>query len=230
MTTPHATLDFLSTREFPQLIALDIDGTILHEDGTLPEAARAEVHRLRDAGHEVMLATGRSVAMTLPVLDRLDITPAYVNNAADAVAALQSGSVQAVTLWDPFLAAAESQPGLKNLRDGSGLSNNRTFYLSTASFADKHRALLKTFFAELGKVSQWANAKPEEVAALLAPQLGINANVLQAASERRNYNAVAITPEIVAEQQKLADTFQGLGLIPHKLHVADAVYPASVLP
>jgi Cof subfamily protein (haloacid dehalogenase superfamily) len=61
-----------------KLIALDIDGTILHEDGTLPESAVREVHRLRDAGHEVMLATGRSVAMTLPVLDRLDITPAYV--------------------------------------------------------------------------------------------------------------------------------------------------------
>ncbi|MDX2025014.1 HAD family hydrolase, partial [Microcella sp.] len=60
------------------LIALDIDGTVLHEDGTLPPAALEQVHRLRDAGHEVMLATGRSVAMTLPVLDRLDITPAYV--------------------------------------------------------------------------------------------------------------------------------------------------------
>lgn len=60
------------------LIALDIDGTVLHEDGTLPAAALEQVHRLRDAGHEVMLATGRSVAMTLPVLDRLDITPAYV--------------------------------------------------------------------------------------------------------------------------------------------------------
>ncbi len=61
-----------------KLIALDIDGTVLREDGTLPDSALAEVHRLRDAGHEVMLATGRSVAMTLPVLDRLDIAPTYV--------------------------------------------------------------------------------------------------------------------------------------------------------
>jgi hydroxymethylpyrimidine pyrophosphatase-like HAD family hydrolase len=60
------------------LVALDIDGTVLHEDGTLPAAVLEQVHRVRDAGHEVMLATGRSVAMTLPVLDRLDITPAYV--------------------------------------------------------------------------------------------------------------------------------------------------------
>ena len=34
--------------------------------------------RLRDLGHEVTLATGRSVTMTLPVLDRLGISPEYV--------------------------------------------------------------------------------------------------------------------------------------------------------
>jgi Cof subfamily protein (haloacid dehalogenase superfamily) len=60
------------------LVALDIDGTVLHEDGTLSPAVTEQVHRVRDAGHEVMLATGRSVAMTLPILDRLDITPEYV--------------------------------------------------------------------------------------------------------------------------------------------------------
>jgi Cof subfamily protein (haloacid dehalogenase superfamily) len=60
------------------LIALDIDGTVLHEDGTLADTVIAAVQRVRDAGHEVTLATGRSVAMTLPILDRLGITPRYV--------------------------------------------------------------------------------------------------------------------------------------------------------
>jgi len=60
------------------LIALDIDGTVLHEDGTLADSVVAAVQRVRDAGHEVTLATGRSVAMTLPILERLGITPRYV--------------------------------------------------------------------------------------------------------------------------------------------------------
>lgn len=60
------------------LIALDIDGTVLHEDGTLADTVIAAVQKVRDAGHEVTLATGRSVAMTLPILDRLGITPRYV--------------------------------------------------------------------------------------------------------------------------------------------------------
>ena len=60
------------------LVALDIDGTVLHEDGTLSDAVLDEVTRASGDGHEVMLATGRSVAMTLPVLDRLGITPEYL--------------------------------------------------------------------------------------------------------------------------------------------------------
>lgn len=60
------------------LVALDIDGTILLEDGTLTDPTVEEIARVRDLGHEVTLATGRSVSMTLPVLDRLGLTPEYV--------------------------------------------------------------------------------------------------------------------------------------------------------
>ncbi|GAA2227567.1 Cof-type HAD-IIB family hydrolase [Herbiconiux moechotypicola] len=67
------------------LVALDIDGTVLHEDGTLSDIVGAEVRRVVADGNEVMLATGRSVGSTLPVLDRLGITPRYVVCANGAV-------------------------------------------------------------------------------------------------------------------------------------------------
>lgn len=60
------------------LIALDIDGTVLHEDGTLSPEVVVAVQRARDAGHEVTLATGRSVSMTVPILERLNIVPEFV--------------------------------------------------------------------------------------------------------------------------------------------------------
>jgi Cof subfamily protein (haloacid dehalogenase superfamily) len=60
------------------LVALDIDGTVLHEDGTLSSAVIAAVRQARDNGHEVMLATGRSASMTIPILERLGIVPEYV--------------------------------------------------------------------------------------------------------------------------------------------------------
>jgi Cof subfamily protein (haloacid dehalogenase superfamily) len=67
------------------VVALDVDGTVLHEDGTLTDATIAEVSRVAALGHEVMLATGRSVSMTLPVLDRLGIVPQYLVCANGAI-------------------------------------------------------------------------------------------------------------------------------------------------
>ncbi|MFC0680143.1 HAD family hydrolase [Lysobacter korlensis] len=60
------------------LIALDVDGTVLHEDGTISDAMLEAAQHARGLGHEVTLATGRSPSMTLPVLERLGLTPEYV--------------------------------------------------------------------------------------------------------------------------------------------------------
>jgi Cof subfamily protein (haloacid dehalogenase superfamily) len=67
------------------LIALDVDGTVLHEDGTLTDRVIEEVQRVRQLGHEITLSTGRSVEMSLPILDRLGITPDYVVCANGAI-------------------------------------------------------------------------------------------------------------------------------------------------
>ena len=67
------------------IVALDIDGTVLHEDGTLTDATIAAVQRVAAAGHEVMLATGRSVSMTLPILERLGLVSQHVVSANGAI-------------------------------------------------------------------------------------------------------------------------------------------------
>jgi len=67
------------------LIALDIDGTVLREDGSLGDDTAREVRRVAALGNEVMIATGRSVSMTLPVVDRLGLTSAYVVCANGAI-------------------------------------------------------------------------------------------------------------------------------------------------
>lgn len=55
------------------LVALDIDGTLLSYTGELSPAVRDAVVGVRAAGHEVVLATGRSVHATLLVTRELGI-------------------------------------------------------------------------------------------------------------------------------------------------------------
>lgn len=67
-----------------RLVALDIDGTILTHDGQISEATHREVDRLRAAGHEVMLATGRSWFDTKPIHERLGLDSRFVVSANGA--------------------------------------------------------------------------------------------------------------------------------------------------
>ena len=60
------------------LIALDVDGTLIHEDETIGDAVRTAVARVRDAGHEVMLATGRSWETARPIHEQFGLTSEFV--------------------------------------------------------------------------------------------------------------------------------------------------------
>ena len=67
------------------LIGLDIDGTLVHDDGYLsPEVVR-EVKRVKDLGHEVIIATGRAAANAVPVVRDLGFEQGYVVGSNGAV-------------------------------------------------------------------------------------------------------------------------------------------------
>ncbi len=50
------------------LIGIDIDGTLVHDDGFLSPVVVEQVQRVRELGHEVIVATGRSAANAIPVV------------------------------------------------------------------------------------------------------------------------------------------------------------------
>ncbi|QAY61810.1 HAD family phosphatase [Microbacterium protaetiae] len=60
------------------LIALDVDGTVLLEDESPSPGVVAAVGDAHAAGHEVMLATGRSWEGTRGILQLLELEPEYV--------------------------------------------------------------------------------------------------------------------------------------------------------
>ncbi|MFT4232684.1 MAG: HAD family hydrolase [Leucobacter sp.] len=77
------------------LIALDLDGTVLLHGADVPDdefhigyidpELGDAIRTLHETGHEVVIATGRSVDATLPVVERLGIRPEWVVAANGAV-------------------------------------------------------------------------------------------------------------------------------------------------
>ncbi|MGW8566165.1 HAD family hydrolase [Isoptericola sp. NPDC055881] len=60
------------------LVALDIDGTLLGYDGGLSPAVRDAVAAVQDAGHHVVLASGRSLIAMTPVAELLGISSGWM--------------------------------------------------------------------------------------------------------------------------------------------------------
>ena len=100
----------------PSLICLDIDGTTVDHDGRLHEPVREAVRAVVDAGHHVVLATGRAVIGTLPVLEALGLTTGFAVCANGAITLrldpdLPDGyTVEEAVTFDPA-------PALRVLRD-----------------------------------------------------------------------------------------------------------------
>ena len=149
---------------------------------------------------------------------------------SDARAAFERGSVDAWVIWDPYQAAAEQQLQARTLRDGQGIVDNLQFYLATKPYAQKHPEVITALVEEVRAVGEWSKAHPEEVTAQVAPLLGLPADITLTSVKRQGYGAQFLNPQTVAAQQKIADSFHQLKLIPKPLRIHDVIWtpPASV--
>lgn len=155
-----------------------------------------------------------------------DIQPVFLPP-ADARAAFERGSVDAWAIWDPFLAAAEKQLGARVLADGKGLVANYQFYLASRTYAEKNPEILRIVLDEVAKVDDWGRNNPEEVATILSAQTGLGKDVVALAASRYAYGVKPVSVDVIASQQRVADAFSSLKLIPKPIVVKDALLPVK---
>ncbi|HJV70380.1 aliphatic sulfonate ABC transporter substrate-binding protein [Ideonella sp.] len=151
-----------------------------------------------------------------------DISPVYLPP-ADARAAFERGAVDAWVIWDPYYAAAEIDGQVRVLATSRGLTGNNTFYLASRDLAARERTLAAVF-AALTETDAWVQAHRQDAAKRFAEFAGLGLATVLRVLERRQASPVGpLTSALVAEQQKVADAFAALGLIPKPIQVARIV-------
>jgi sulfonate transport system substrate-binding protein len=153
-----------------------------------------------------------------------DIQPVYLAP-ADGRAAFERGSVDAWAIWDPFYAAAELSLSPRVLATGKELSGNNSFYLASRSFATQQPRALGVLLDELTRADQLVQADRRAAIRLVSDFSGLDAGVVSTFLARRPPSPTApLTAAITADQQRVADAFFELGLIPRRVQVADIVW------
>ena len=236
-------IDFGTTGEAPPIFAQAAGADLLYVAHEPPaptseailvpkDSALKSVSELK--GKKIALNKGSNVhyllvrALEDAGLKYSDIQPVYLPP-ADARAAFERGSVDAWVIWDPFQAAAEHQLQARTLRNGEGLVANHQFYLAARPYAEKHPEVVSVLVEEIRSVGGWIRQNSAEATQQVAPLLGLAPEITRTAVERQAYGAQLITPAVVEAQQKIADTFSDLKLIPKRLSIKDVIWtpPAS---
>jgi len=179
-------------------------------------------------GKKVALNKGSNVhylllkALEQAGLKYQDIRPVYLPP-ADARAAFEGGSVDAWAIWDPYLTAAQAATGARILIDGSNLVANREFFLGSRKFVEAHSEVIEVLREAVDKASEWSAERPQEVAEFLSPQVGIDAKLLETIVRRQPSGFKPIDASVISDQQRIADAFFQLNLIPKAVVVKEAV-------
>lgn len=70
-------IDDRPTTSTKYLVALDVDGTLVDHDGVMSDGVRAAARAVVDAGHHVIIATGRSLGALLPIVEMIGMRTGY---------------------------------------------------------------------------------------------------------------------------------------------------------
>ncbi len=158
-----------------------------------------------------------------------DIEPVYLAP-ADGAAAFAKGAIDAWTIWDPFFAVAEAQPGTKVLAPAKGIVTQNSFFLANADFAKANPEIVSAVNEGIAATARWAETHRKDVTDVLSKATGIAPDIQQKAVDRTEFVIHPLRDPVIAEQQRIADRFLSLGLIPKQINVKDIVWtwkPAS---
>jgi sulfonate transport system substrate-binding protein len=151
-----------------------------------------------------------------------DIAPVYLPP-ADAASAFARGAIDAWTIWDPFLAIAQKGK-VRVLAWAGDVRHSNSFFLANRDFTTKHPDFVSALNDEVAAASKWAETNRVEVADFIAQVTGVDRASNRKATERTAFAVVPVSPEIAAEQQRVADRFFRLGLIPKPIAVRDIIW------
>jgi sulfonate transport system substrate-binding protein len=179
-------------------------------------------------GKRVAFAKGSSAvplvvnALAKAGLKLSDITPVNLQPPEGRVA-FESGKLDAWAVWDPFYAAAQVGGKARVLVNGRGFTSFRLYFLANSEFATANPGVLTSLIRDLRAAGQWALNNPDESARFLSSATKVPLPVLTVSERRRfgRYQVSTIQAGGLRDQQKLADTFVKLKLIPSPIRVTD---------
>jgi sulfonate transport system substrate-binding protein len=231
-------VDFGTTGDAPPIVAQAVGAGFVYV-GVEPASPAGEAIIVKDdspiksiadlKGKRIASSKGGNVHyLSLQALSKAGLTPKDVEWTwlfpADARPAFESNKIDAWAVWDPFLAAVQTDLKVRVIADGTYADvANYQFYLASRAVAEKHPELVKILLEEIARIDRQALSDLNPFVETLAQSTGIKPTAVSLALKRMGYGVGPLTADIAASQQRIADNFLKEGLIPKPIVIKDVL-------
>ncbi len=172
------------------------------------------------SAHNVVVLTLAKAGLTYD-----DITPVYLTP-PDAGPAFANGSIDAWAVWDPYFAIGEKKQNARILINAYEIGKTNAFFIANRDFANRQPATLREVIAGLSTAATWAENNRDAVAKSLHEITGVPLDIQTLAASRASFAIGSLSEDVIETQQRVADSFYKLGLIPKPIVVRDIVWKA----
>ena len=137
-----------------------------------------------------------------------------------------------IPVWvsgDPHYAIVEDLGRIRVIKDSVGLDSPGGYYIARKGFALENLGLLKAAIEELHELDKWSDANRSEVTEILVKELKLKPSVAEKIVERRTFaGRKGLTPQLIKEQQRVADLFFDEKVIPKKVNIQEALLAPEI--
>ncbi len=233
----QGTLDFGATGEVPPVFAQAGGAPFLYvaHEPAVPQGVAlvvpqdSKIYNVDDLrGKRLKFSRGSNVHyLVLRALEThglsLDDVEMIFAEPQDPVSYVDNGAADGWAFWDPLLPLVQRTRQLRTLLDGTGLVFNHQFYVASERFAAQNDSILPILLDQLRAAGLYVANQPADAATLLSAKIGVEADSLKVAFTRLAHGPRPLSREVIWEQQRIADRFYALGVLPRAISVRAAV-------
>lgn len=231
-------LDFTQVGNSPviagQAAGIDFKEIGLSQDGLKANGIlvnkNSEIQKVEDLkGKKIAVAKGSSgFDFLYKVLDQAGLSAKDVQiiqlQPDEAISAFENGSVDAWSIWEPFLSLETIKKGAKLLVNGEATDlYSPGFTLVRTQFADQHPELVVKFLKVYDHAVKWQKAHPEEAVTLYARLKNLDKKVVTQVLNNTEPLNKPISKKIINAQQHTADFQYKTKAIQRKIDVNQVV-------
>ncbi|HWQ79582.1 MAG TPA: aliphatic sulfonate ABC transporter substrate-binding protein, partial [Anaerovoracaceae bacterium] len=145
--------------------------------------------------------------------------------ASDQPAALTTGQVDAIVIWEQYISQLESDGVAKVIADGTGIKKGNMVTYAVKDYAEAHPLVIQAYIKASQRASDYIKSNPKEAAAAIAKNFNVTPELMEEILKKFSFDPVLSDGDI-AEITKVKDYLLKAKIIENDIDMSEFINTA----